>query len=154
MFFKSDGQRDQLLARLSLISLYILLAYNFVMIVIGYFLSQSHMLSDIGNPLVRKVFFAVVVAEMIAIYLVRTLMLKRVFRSHAHNDSIDEKVLYKDLLNITIIVAAMCSAISTYGLILVVLGEKIEILVLFAAISLIGYQFFRLRPKDFEEKLH
>lgn len=151
MLFKSDRERDQVLARLSLISLYILLAYNFMMIVIGYFLSQRHSLSDIGNPLMRKVFFAVVLAEMIAIYFVRTMLLKRVIRSHGDNDSIDDKVLYRDLLNITITVAAMCSAISTYGLILVVLGEKLEILVLFIAISLIGYQFFRLRPRDFEE---
>ena len=153
MLFKSDGQRDQVLARLSLISLYILLAFNFVIIVIGYFLSQRHLLSDIGNPLVRKVFFAVVLAEMIAIYLVRSMMLKRLFRFHIDKDSIDDRIFYRNLLNITITVAAMCSAISTYGLILVVLGEKFEILVLFAAISLIGYQFFRLRPKDFEEKL-
>jgi hypothetical protein len=60
------------------------------------------------------------------------------------------EIHYSDLFRINIVITALCAAISIYGLILVVLGEKIELLLLFIALSLVGYQFFRLRPRDFE----
>ena len=152
MLFHSDEHRYQVLSRLSLISLYILLACNSIIVVIGYFISKSRSISEPASPLPREILFILVIAEMIATYLVRFQMLKRVLKMGIDRPSLDDTILYKALLNITITVAAMCSIIPVYGLILIFLGEKFEVLILFAAISLIGYQFFRLRPKDFEEK--
>ncbi len=149
MRFRSEDERNQVLARLSLISLYILMALDAVMILVGYFLARNNTAS-VGNPMVRNIIFAVAVADMAATFILRNLMLKQVRKSEMDPQA-DGKDLYKKLLNISIVVAAMCSAISTYGLILVALGEKFEILILFVAVSLVGYQLFRLRPRDFED---
>jgi hypothetical protein len=150
MRFQSDDQRYQVLAKLSLIALYILMAYNLVVVVLGYFLTISNSLTVPPNNVIRNIVFAVAVADLIGIYLVRQVMLKKVMDTPA--SSSNQNIIYKRLLNITLVIVLMCSAISTYGLVLVILGEKFEILMLFVAVSLIGYQFFRLRPRDFSDE--
>jgi hypothetical protein len=150
MRFQSDDQRYQVLAKLSLIALYILMAYDLVVVVLGYFLTLSNGPAASGNNIIRDIVFAVAVADLIGIYLVRQVMLKKVMDTPA--SSSNQNIIYKRLLNITLVIVLMCSAISTYGLVLVILGEKFEILMLFVAVSLIGYQFFRLRPRDFSDE--
>ena len=150
MRFQSDDQRYRVLAKLSLIALYILMAYNLVVVVLGYFLTLSNGPAASSNVIIRDIVFAVAVADLIGIYLVRQVMLKKVLDTPA--GSANQNIIYKRLLNITLVIVLMCSAISTYGLVLVILGEKFEILMLFVAVSLIGYQFFRLRPRDFSDE--
>jgi len=150
MRFQSDDQRYQVLAKLSLIALYILMAYNLVVVVLGYFLTLSNSPAASGNNIIRDIVFAVAVADLIGIYLVRQVMLRKVLDTP--EGGVNQNIIYKRLLNITLVIVLMCSAISTYGLVLVILGEKFEILMLFVAVSLIGYQFFRLRPRDFSDE--
>jgi hypothetical protein len=152
MLFSSDEHRNHVLTKLSLGALFILLAYDFAIVVIGYFLDQQYSSAATGNPFVRNIIFAVALADMIAIYVIKNLMLKRSSKSQIDRPAADEKLLYKELRNITVVITAMCSAIPVYGLILVILHEKFEVLVFFAAVSLIAYQLFRLRPRDFEGK--
>lgn len=150
MYFQSDDQRFQVLAKLSLIALYILLAYDLIIIALGYFLSLSNNLNGSGDPLILDIVFLIAVADLIGTYIIKKYMLNRAHLAREGNS--DEIKAYRMLLNITLVIVLMCSAISTYGLILVILGEKFEMLVLFVAISLIGYQFFRLRPRDFDDE--
>jgi hypothetical protein len=148
MYFQSDDQRYHVLAKLSLIALYVLLAFDLVVVVLGYFLAQSNTIESSGSRLIRDIIFGVAVADLIGIYLVRRIMLKKALEMP---DGADQNVVYSKLLNISMVIVLMCSAISTYGLVLVILGEKFETLLLFVAVSFIGYQFFRLRPRDFPD---
>ncbi len=151
MTFQSDEQKYQILAKLSLIALYILLAYDVAALAAGYLLAQTSSTTIAGNTIVRDAVFAVAVADLVAIYLVKKSMLKKIAKSQSNANVPNAIEEYKKLLNITLVIALMCAAISTYGLILVFLGEKLEVLLLFVAGSLLGYQFFRLRPRDFDE---
>ncbi len=148
MRFQSNDQKYHLLARLSLTALYILLSVDFVIIVAGYFIAQS-IYSNVGNILIRDILFAVAIFDLLAIFFVKKFTLANALKTHAFDQNRDFQQLHKMLLNITLIITMMCSAISIYGLVLVILGEKFEILLLFVVISLIGYQLFRLRAKDF-----
>jgi hypothetical protein len=150
VYFQSDNQRDQILLKLSLLSLYILLGFDALATIIGYMVAKSNM-DMVGNKLLRNIVFLVAVVDLAAIFLVKKTMLGNMLKIHkAIPDNINP-LPYNSLLTITLVITAMCIAISTYGLVLIILGEKLEILLLFIAISLIGYQFFRLRSRDFEE---
>ncbi|OGC90697.1 MAG: hypothetical protein A2W25_00020 [candidate division Zixibacteria bacterium RBG_16_53_22] len=151
MYFSSREEQFRILLKLSLIALYILVAYDFAILVAGYFAIQANIAESLTSAaLVRNVIFLLAVAELIATYFVKISMLKKTKKSTAGDAAKPGILPYPDLLRITIVIAAMCSAISTYGLVLVLLGNRFEILLLFIALSLIGYQFFRLRPRDFE----
>lgn len=148
MYFKSDNERDHMLVRLSLLALYIIMGYNVVMLVLGYIIAQQNP-NAISDTLIRNILFFAAVADMAAIFLVKKSMLGKAIKTL---NGPEETIPYKALFNITSIITIMCLAISTYGLVLVYLGEKFEILMLFVALSLVAYQFFRLRARDFEEK--
>lgn len=149
MYTQSDEQRYHLILKLSLFALYILLAYDALAIALGYYLGQAGAIRESGNNLVRNVFLVIAIGEMLAIFFIKKAMLTKIFKIGA--GELDENSLYKKFLNLTIIITALCASLSTFGLIMVILGEQFEVLLLFAAISLIAYQFFRLRPKDFPE---
>jgi hypothetical protein len=152
LYFQSDDEKYRILAALSLKALYVLLASNLAIVLLGYFLAQSKAGGgNMPNSFIRNVIFFVAVAEMIAIHFIKKTMLANTIKALESTEKPGNIRLQKELLNITIVIASICSAISIYGLILVILGEKFEILLLFVAMSLISYQFFRLRPKDFQE---
>ncbi len=148
MHFQSNEQKYHLLARLSLTSLYILLSIDFVIVLAGYFLSRSNS-PYTGSALVRDIIFAVAIFDLLAIYLVKKFMLANALKAYGPEGNRDFNQFQKMLFSITMNITLMCSAISVYGLILVILGEKFEIMLLFVVASLIGYQLFRLRAKDF-----
>lgn len=151
MEFKSDQERTRVLLKLSLMALYILLAYNLIIMGIGYWLIQSNQVSaNAPGKLARNIIFLVAVAEMVAIQFIKRAMLARLNRKRPLEQEPMPQTISKELQNITLVIAAMCSAISTYGLVLLTLGEKFEVLLFFMALSLVAYQLFRLRPKDFK----
>jgi len=151
MVFKSDQESTRVLLKLSLMALYILLAYNLIMMGMGYWLIQSNQVSaNAPGKLVRNIIFLVAIAEMVVIQFVKRAMLARVNRKSPPEPYPTPQAVSKELQNITLVIAAMCSAISTYGLVLLTLGEKFEVLLFFVALSLVAYQLFRLRPKDFK----
>ncbi len=152
MYFQSDEHKYSILARLSLIALYILVAYDLIIVALGYFLALSNDANSAGSWLARDIVFALALADMAAIFLVKKVMLGKAVKAHRIDTKADEITRYKKLLNITLVIALLCLAISTFGLILVILGEKFEVLIFFVAISLVAYQFFRLRPRDFKEE--
>jgi hypothetical protein len=151
VYFQSNDHKYSVLARLSLIALYILLAYDLIIVALGYFLALSNDINSAGEWLARDIVFALAIVDMAAIFLVKRIMLSRALKAHQYDKNSDDITRYRKLLNITLMIALLCLAISTFGLILVILGEKFEVLLFFVAISLVAYQFFRLRPRDFKD---
>jgi hypothetical protein len=152
VYFQSNDHKYSVLAKLSLIALYILLAYDLIMVALGYFLSLSNDINSAGDRLLRDIVFGLAIVDMAAIFLIKKVMLSRAIRAHQFDAIADDVTRYKKLFRITMIIAILCLAISTYGLILVILGEKFEVVVFFVAISLVAYQFFKLRPRDFTDE--
>jgi hypothetical protein len=144
---KYNSRQDdyQILAKLSSISLYILLGIDMAILVIGYLIAQSGGIALARGNLLRNVLFVVAVSELAAMEIVKRSMLSKI-APPAEGQQFD----YRQLMTVTIVIAAMCSAISIYGLVAIILGSEIEVLLLFVAISLIGYQLFRIRPRDLE----
>jgi len=150
MYFRSDDEQTRTVLKLSLFALNMLVVFNLAMIALGYYLGVANPKLEPTDKLLRNIIFFVAVADLAAIYIVKKKMLTRLFDAKKSGHSPQPGSPYKELLSITIIITAMCAAPSVYGLVLTILGEKIEVLLFFVAMSLIGYQFFRLRPKDFE----
>lgn len=145
MTYNSRQDDYEILARLSSISLYIVLAIDMAILVTGYLIAQSGGIISTRDNLLRNVLFVVAVSELAAMEIVKRSMLSKI-APPPEGKEFD----YGQLMPITIVIAAMCSAISIYGLVAVILGSEIEVLLLFVAISLIGYQLFRIRPRDLE----
>lgn len=150
MYFRSEEEKSSTILRLSLIALYILVGFDLAIMALGYYLAQSFSEPRSVDTLMRNIIFLVAVGEFFAIYFIKKTMLQKTIQAFKANQSVKQGWQYSELLKITIVINAMCAGISIYGLALIVLGAKIEILLLFVAMSLIGYQFFRLRPRDFE----
>jgi len=152
MYFRTEEEQFRVLLKLSLIALYILTAYDLAILAIGYLAIQSNAVRP-GPPdtMIRNALFLVAIGELAAAYFVKKSMLRQAKARNYQDPSTPELVPYPDLLKITVIITSLCSAISTYGLVLIFLGERFEMLFLFVAMSLVGYQVFRLRPRDFKE---
>jgi hypothetical protein len=150
MYFRSDDEKYGTILKLSLFALYILAGFDLIIIALGYYLAQTHTEAASSITFVRNVIFFIAVADFIAIFILKKKLLKNVIQSSNVNPPPNVGAQYSELLRITIIITAMCAALPIYGLVLVILGEKVEILLLFVAMSLVGYQFFRLRARDFE----
>jgi hypothetical protein len=151
MLFSSQEEQFRILLRLSLIALYILVGFNMMIIAAGYLMVQNFAMESVPSTLLRNIIFLLAVAEFAAIFFVRRALLKNPMITNQKDNTLFEMRPYPDLLRITIVIVALCSTISVYGLILLILGERFEILLLFVALSLVGYQFFRLRPRDFDK---
>lgn len=150
MKFKSEQERNEVLARLTLFTLPILIFTNIVFLVAGYFLSQSGNFTLSSHAtLMRNVLLGVAMVEMIAIYVVKRSMLSKLAGLSEYTPEV-----YLQLRIIAIIIAAMCDAIGVYGLVAVILGNKFDVLVFFVAISLIAFQLLRLRARDFEVQIN
>jgi hypothetical protein len=147
MTLENDRREDyRILAGLSTISLYIVVGVGLAIIIIGYIFLQSTHLNPIPNKPIRNVLFIVALAVLPATHIIKRSMLSKI-KTPEPGGGFDPGQLFQ--INITI--SAMCAGISIYGLVAVILGNEYEVLLLFVAISLIAYQFFRLRPKDLEK---
>jgi hypothetical protein len=151
MQFRTKEEQNKVLLRLSLVALYILVAYDIVMMGVGYYYIQSVSTAREVDATVRNAIFLVAIGDLIALYFVKRSQLRRIGQMNPSEELKPGILPYNRLLNITVMIAALCSALPTYGLVLVILGEKFETLLLFVALSLLGYQLFRLRPRDFGE---
>lgn len=135
----------EILSKLSSISLYIVIGCDIAVLITGYLIAQSGGIMQARSNLIRNVLFIVAVSELAVMQIVKRSMLSKI-KPPAEGQPFD----YRQLMPVTIVVAVICSAISVYGLVAVILGSELEVLLLFVAISLIGYQFFRIRMKDLE----
>ena len=131
------------LARVSAVALYIVLGTGILAIAAGYLIIEAGISVYPQNTLIRNILFLVGLTDLAATqFIKRTLLIK--LRSADSQD----RVSYQMLLGPTMIIAAMCSAISFYGLVAVILGSPLDVLLLFVVVSLIGFQLFRIREKD------
>jgi hypothetical protein len=140
-----DGGKDysSLLARLSILALYIVLGTGIAVAIIGYLYIRFSDYTGMENTLIRNILFILGLLELAAIQVVKKNLLGKITFSGD-----DPEILYKKLAPASVVIAAMCSAISIYGLVATILGSSYEVLLLFVAISLIGYQLFRFRARD------
>ncbi|MEE9555236.1 MAG: hypothetical protein V3W18_13185 [candidate division Zixibacteria bacterium] len=134
---------SSILARLSIIAMYIVLGIGLAAIIAGYLIIQSGSGQQTENILFRNILFVLCLVELAAIQF-----LKRQLLSKYGSVESSKNISYQTLLPPTLVIAAMCSAISVYGLVAVILGSSLEVLLLFVAVSLIGYQLFRIRERD------
>lgn len=135
----------EIISKLSSISLYIVLGCDIAALIIGYLIAQSSGIIPARNNLIRNILFIVAVSELAVMQIVKRSMLSKI-KPPAEGLAFDQR----QLMPVSIVIAVFCSAISIYGLVAVILGSELEVLLLFIAISLIGYQFFRIRPRDLE----
>ncbi len=135
----------EIMSKLSSISLYIVLGCDLAALIIGYLIAQTGGIMPARNNLYRNVLFIVAISELAVMHILKRSMLSKI-KPTAEGLALD----YRQLMPVTIVIAVMCSAISVYGLVAVILGNELEVLFLFIAISLIGYQLFRIRPRDLE----
>ena len=146
MNLENDQREDyRLLARLSIISLYIVVGVGLAMIVVGYLYMQSTHHTPTPNKPIRNVLFLIALTVLPATHILKRSRLSKIDPPEP-GGSFDPG----QLLQINITISAMCAGISIYGLVAVILGNEYEVLLLFVAVSLIAFQFFRLRPRDLE----
>src|SRR3990172_5194654 len=127
MEFRSNEEKFKVLLRLSLVALYILLAYNLLMLAVGYYLINSGSISpNAPSKMIRNVIFVVALTEMVVLQFVKKAMLAKVDKRLLSNPGAAPGTFFNELQTITVVIVAMCSAISTYGIVLVILGEKLE----------------------------
>jgi len=146
MKFNSDQERNDVIARLTLITLAIVISINLIIMLAGYFISQNMSIGQAANAkMLRNILLLLTMGELAAIYVVKRSLMKRL-----DNIALYTPEIYNQLHTINIVIAALCTSISIYGLVALILGNKYEELMFFVALSLIGYQIFRLRARDFE----
>ncbi len=136
----------EILSKLSSISLYIVIGCDIAVLITGYLIAQSGGIMQARNNLIRNILFIVAVSELAVMQIVKRSMLSKI-KPPAEGRAFD----HRQLMPVTIVITAICSAISVHGLVAVILGSELEVLLLFVAISLIGYQFFRIRMRDLEK---
>ena len=143
----SENQKNELVAKFSLMALYLVFGVDISLAAIA-FIIQGFIVIEIGRDtiMIRNIFLIVAVVELGAIQLIKRSLLSKLPRIENEED-----IPYQGLTNITYIIAAMCVSIATFGLIIVTLGGSFDFMLLFLAISLIGFQIFRLRNKDFDK---
>ena len=141
-----DKKKYEILARLSISSLYLVFGLNVTLAAVAYFLQGETYSENItDNTLIRNVFIILALLELAALQFIKNALISRIPRSSIDN------IPYNQLISITYIVAGMCVSIAIYGLIIVLLGGNYDFMLLFVAISLIGFQLFRLRKKDLDK---
>jgi hypothetical protein len=143
----SDKKKYEVLARLSLVALYLVFGLNVTLAVIAYFI-QGNVYIGTGSDtvLIRNIFIVLALVELAALQFIKNVLLSRVPRITDAED-----IPYHQLLSITYVIAGMCVSIAAYGFIIVLLGGHYDFMLLFVAISLIGFQLFRLRKKDLDK---
>ena len=144
----SDRKCFEVAARLSLLSLYILIGANALLIAIGYAIHQTEIAAIPERVMMTRLFLVLGIVELGVLRFVKGTLLAKLDKSTQMFE-----LPVKQLQRISIILTAMCASISVYGLIAIILGADFGVIFLFVAISLIGYQLFRLRPKDLEKLL-
>lgn len=143
----SENQKNELVAKFSLMALYLVFGGDISLTAIAYII-QGFIVIEIGRDtiMIRNVFLIMAVVELGAIQLIKRSLLSKLPRIENEED-----IPYQGLTNITYVIAAMCVSIATFGLIIVTLGGSFDFMLLFLAISLIGFQIFRLRNKDLDK---
>ena len=134
---------SSILTRLSIIALFIVLGAGLAAIVAGYLIIQSGSSRQTENILVRNILFIAGLLDLASIQFVKRSLLGKILSSEDIRN-----ITFGMLLKLTLIIAAICAAISIYGLLAVIFGSSLEVLLLFVAVSLIGYQLFRIRDRD------
>jgi len=142
----TDKKKYEIIARLSLVALYLVFGINITLAAIAYFIQgKIYMETGADTTLIRNIFIILALVELAALQFIKNALLTKIPRITNAGE-----IPYQQLLSITYIIAGMCISIAIYGFIIVLLGGDYDFMLLFAAISLIGFQLSRLRKKDLD----
>jgi len=94
------------------------------------------------------IFLVVVFIDGVVTYMLRRRLPSQI--KVAEGDSRLEK-FEKAVMRLSLVIFSFNTSYSIYGLVLVLLGAELEVMMLFMAFSLIGYQLFRPRQKYLEK---
>jgi len=142
----TDKKKYEIIARLSLVALYLVFGINITLAAIAYFIQgKIYMETGADITLIRNIFIILALVELAALQFIKNALLTKIPRITNAGE-----IPYQQLLSITYIIAGMCISIAIYGFIIVLLGGDYDFMLLFAAISLIGFQLSRLRKKDLD----
>jgi hypothetical protein len=98
----------------------------------------------------RIMFYGLLIVTAIDIvitYVIRKKMPERLLRAMG---STTHERFEKVVVNFSLIIFSFNLSYAIYGLVLVIIGAELEVMMLFMAFSLIGYQLFRPRQKYLE----
>jgi hypothetical protein len=96
------------------------------------------------------IFLALSVLELGIVFLLRKHLPVFMFKSHSGDDETD---FAANAMSVSTMIFAFNEGPAIYGLVLVLLGLDLEVMMLFIAISLIGYQLFRPRATFLDKVL-
>ena len=143
----TEEQKYAIISRVSLISLAMVLGLNVIVALVGYIFTYYQEVTPADNiHIIRYALYFITLSEFLAIFIV-----KRNLISKIDINALDLKTFQQKLFNVSIIVSAICNAISIYGLVLVIMGDEFRIMFIFIAASLIAFQIFRIRIRDLEK---
>ncbi len=106
-----------------------------------------------GNPTVEVLFYvfvAVTVLDFVVAYFIRNRMPGAVLDS---SSAPVEERFERSAIKISLIVFSLNMSFVLYGLVLLLLGASVEVLMLFAALCMIGFQLLRPRRSYLEMML-
>lgn len=138
------------IGRATTIGLAIVFSINIICLAIGVFLAKD-------TPHSRMIELLAMVLGIIALADIGIgLFLKRkLFEPlFSMNQQPDERMIKQTIMKVTIILSIICASIPVYGLVIILFGATIEYLVGFTIISLAGFLFLRLRPRDFKKLMN
>ena len=90
----------------------------------------------------------IALTEIVFGLFIKRKLLEPLFKT---DDAPNEDILWQISLKTTIVLSAICSAISVYGLVVVIIENNMNAMVGFAIVSLAGFMLLRLRPRDFSK---
>jgi hypothetical protein len=119
---------------------------------------RGHTSPDFPVALLRKVLYVVAVVELIVAYFLRKFLLKNQFiglgsnRLLRHDGARANRPLHVIRYTTAVIISvAMANSIGIYGLILFLLGDEVQSLYVFIAVSALAMYYFRPKMEEFEQ---
>jgi len=140
----TESQLTEQIGKITPIGTAIVVISNVVSFAIGSMVGKDHVLNS-SNKLIGVILLIVAAMDIIAGLLVKKKMLEPLLKPQAIEN---EPVIYQTMIKTMIIIAAICAAPAIYGLVAVMAGATAEFLAAFLVISLGGFLFLRLRPRD------
>lgn len=152
-----DGLIGRVLTRATYIGLVMNVLFPVIVLVVAVLVFSAEITNAGGLHLQNKptvemlfyVFIAVTVLDFAVAHFIRNRMPAALIDSTA--GSVDER-FERSAIKISLIIFALNMSYVLYGIVLMLLGASIEVLMLFAALSMIGFQFLRPR-RDYLETM-
>ncbi len=119
---------------------------NIICLAFGYALLQDRGKAQI-TEILTLLLGIVAIADISAGFFVKKKLLEPLF---SNKRSQAEDLLRQIIFKTSVVISLLCAAPPIYGLVLSILGAKIEVVIGFSVVSFVGFMLLRLRPGDFK----